>query len=78
MGYIRARWLYWDKSCCIRAKVVVLGMCSSIQEKVAVFGQSGCVRAKNGCNQAKWLYSGKSGCALEKDFVFRQKWLYSG
>ena len=44
---------------------------------MAVFGQSGCIRAKGlnlhkkGCTLEKWLYSGKL-------VEVGQKWLYSG
>ena len=50
-------------SCCIPAKVVVLGRIVCIRVKVVVFGQS--------CpNREKWLYSGKSGCFRAKVVLF--------
>ena len=39
-GSIRAMWLYSCKSCCIRAKVVVL------EKKMVLIGQKDCTRAK--------------------------------
>ena len=46
------KWVYSGKRGCIRAKVVVLGMCDCIKKKVVVFGQIDCIRAQE-------LYSGK-------------------
>ena len=73
---IRAWWLFWGKSGCIRANVVVLGQIwlysgksCCIHEKwlysgkFVVFGQSG-------CNRAKWLYLGKSDFYRAKVVVF--------
>ena len=39
-------WLYSGKNGCIREKVVVLGQKWLYSDKVVVFGQSGCIRAK--------------------------------
>ena len=50
------------KSACILAKLVVLGVCVCIQEKVVVFGQ-------------KWFYLGKSGFNRAKVVVLGTKWL---
>ena len=47
--------LYWEKSGCIRAKVLV-------------FGQKKLFSGENGCIGAKWLYSGKSGSFRVKWF----------
>ena len=35
-------------------------------QKLVVFGQSGCIRAKVVVFVIKWLYSGKSGCIRAK------------
>ena len=45
------KWLYLGKSGCIRVKVVVFGQRWLYSGKVVYSG-------KNGCIQAKWLYSG--------------------
>ena len=37
---------------------------------MVVFGQSGCIRAKEVVFGQKWLYSGKSGCIPVKVVVF--------
>ena len=58
-GCIRVKWLYSCKSCCTRAKVVVLGQKLFYSCNVAVFRQNGRIRAKeviflqSGCFQAK-------------------------
>ena len=57
------KWLYSDKSCCI--KVVVFGV------RAKIVGQS--IRAKSGKSgriRAKWLYSDKNGCIQAKVVVF--------
>ena len=53
--------VFSGKSGCIRAKVV-------LSEKLVVFGQCGCIRAR-------WMYLVKSGCIRGKVDVFMQKWL---
>ena len=73
---IRAWWLFWGKSGCIRANMVVLGQIWLYS------GKSGCIQKKwlysgkfvvfgqSGCNRAKWLYLGKSGFYRAKVVVF--------
>ena len=52
-------------------------------EKLLYPYKSGCVRAKNGCILAEWMYSGKlvvfgqSDGTRKKMVVFGKKWLYS-
>ena len=65
-GSFWAKWLYSDKSVCIRTKVVVFGQSAGIRAKVIVFWQSWRIRKT-------WLCSGKSGCIRGKVVVFRQK-----
>ena len=60
IGSFWAKWLYSDKSGCIRVKVVE-------------FGQSGCIRAKVVLIRQKWLHSGKSDCSRAKWFFYGQK-----
>ena len=48
-GCIRAKWLYLDKSGCIRVTVIVKRQKLLYSVKVVEFGQ-------------KWFYSEKSGC----------------
>ena len=67
-GSLREKWMYWDKSGCIRAKMVVFGQSGRIREKWLYLCRSGCIRAK-------WSYLGKSGCNLSKVVVFWQKLL---
>ena len=50
-GRIRGKWLYSDKICCTREKLVVFGQKGFIRAKVVVFGQMLYSR-KCGCNQA--------------------------
>ena len=73
------KWLYLDKSSCIRAKVVVFG-----QKWFFHSGKSGCNRAKllylaklvvfgqNGCIPEKVVVFGQSGCIRSKLFLFEQ------
>ena len=49
------KWLYTDKSGCIRVKVVVFGQKLCFRTKVVVFGQGGCLRAKLVAFGPKWL-----------------------
>ena len=72
MVVFRLKWLYWCKSGCIRAKVVVFETVGYIWAKVVVFGQkwfysskSGCIRAKGFCS-----YLGRSGLVGQKVFFF--------
>ena len=72
----------FGQSCCIRAKVVVLGQkglfsdeSCSIRAKVVVLGQSGCVRANVIVFGQKLLYSGKVVLFWEI-YYNRAKWLY--
>ena len=65
MVVIAEKWFYSGKSGCIR-------------EKVVVFGQSGCIRARSGCIRAKVVVFGQSGCIQSKVVVFVQKWFFSG
>ena len=65
MVVIAEKWFYSGKSGCIR-------------EKVVVFGQSGCIRARSGCIRAKVVVFGQSGCIQAKVVVFVQKWFFSG
>ena len=51
-GCIRAKLLYFGKSCCIRAKMLYSG-------KMSVFGKIRCIPAKVVVLEQKWLYSGK-------------------
>ena len=55
-GFIWAKLLSLDESCCIRAKWLYSG-------NIVVFKQSGCIRAK-------WFYSCNSGCNRAKELVF--------
>ena len=57
--------MYSGKSGCIRGKRLY-------SDKVIVFLQSGCARAKVIVFVQKWLYSGKSGCMRAKVVVFEQ------
>ena len=52
-GYNRARWLNSEKVFLFWTKVFGIGV------NVAVFGQSGCIRAKVVVFGQKWLNSGK-------------------
>ena len=73
----------FGKSCCIWAKVIVLGQIGCIWRNWLNSGKSNCIRA-SGCIRAnwliraKWLYSGKvvvfgqSGCILGKTGCIRQ------
>ena len=65
MVVIAEKWFYSGKSGCIR-------------EKVVVFGQSGCIRARSGCIRAKVVVFGQSGCIQSKVDVFVQRWFFSG
>ena len=56
------KWLYSEKSGCIRAKLVVFVQSGCIWAKVVVFGQ-------------KWLYWKKSGCSRAKLVIFGQSGL---
>ena len=59
--------------------MIVLGISDFTWEKIVVFVQSGCVRAKVVVSGQNWLYSGKvvvfeqSRCILAKPVVFGQK-----
>ena len=63
-GCIMAQLWYSCKSCCNRAKVVVIG------QKLLYSGKRGSIRAK-------WLYSSKSGCIRVKVVKFGKNCLYS-
>ena len=77
------KWLSLNKVLVFKQKLLYSGksgclsMCGCIQEKVVVFGQVGCIRAK-------WLYSGKSAQFLAKVVVLgmygcmQKRWLYMG
>ena len=58
-GFIRAMWLYSEKSCCILAEVVVFGQKWLCSGKVVVIGKELCIRTK-------WFYLGKSVCFPSK------------
>ena len=72
------KWLYSDKSGCIRAKVALF------RQMWLYLGKSGCNRVKllysdnkvvfgkNGFLWARWLYSGKIVCTRAKVVLFRQ------
>ena len=47
-----------------------LGKYGNIRAKMAVFGQSDCIRAKVLVFRKKLFYSGKSGCIQAKVVVF--------
>ena len=83
MDVLRQKWLYSGKRGFSRTKVAVL------KKKVIVFGQSGCIRAKEVAFGQKWLYSDKllysvkSCCTRAKLGLFgqsgciRQKYSYT-
>ena len=62
------KWLYSDKSGCIRVKVVVFGQGCRIRAKWLYSG-------KTGCNREKRIYSGKGGFLQATVFLFGQKLL---
>ena len=71
-GSLREKWMYWDESDCIRAKMVVFGQSGRIREndstcaEAVVFGQSGFIWAKVVVIYQKWLYFAKSDCNRAK------------
>ena len=69
--------MYSDKSCCTRAKNVVLGQNGCIPVKVVVFGQKWLYSSKDS-NWAKVSPFGQSGCLRAKVVVLGQMWMYSG
>ena len=50
------KWLYSDKSVCVRSNMVGFGESGCIRAKVVVFGQSGCIRVKVVVFGQIWLY----------------------
>ena len=56
------KWLFSDKSGCIRSNVAVFGQKWLYSGKVPLFGQRGCIRVKVVVIGQKFFYSGKSGC----------------
>ena len=76
------KWLYSEKSGCIRAKQVVFVQSGCYWEKVVVFGQKWLYWKKSGSIRAKLVVFGQSGllrindCFRAKVVVFRQRFIF--